>query len=183
MEAIRRARLCRLACRCCAFRYESTGENSEEASVSLSSFLGAIAISGGCQWESLFRLFQEVFNDWDYPFRLGRRGKMAGVGYHGKLGIRDEPYGLNGMLDSHEIVISKNDKHLGLDGSQLLFRKAGPLNVANLVINPGPVIWIGRNPPVVFSLKLDVAGIGRRRMLEEVVSGFRASCAGPKVAA
>src|SRR5215831_15813942 len=69
------------------------------------------------------------------------------------------------MFEANKIVISLNDKNRRFDGSQLFFRKALPLNAANLAVDLGPVIWIGCDSHVAFSLKLDVSGLRRGRMV------------------
>ena len=98
---------------------------------------------------------------------------MAGIRDHGKLGVRDELDGFNGMFEANEIVISLNDENRYFDGSQFFFREAFPLNAANLVINLGPVIWIGGDFLVTFSLKLDISGLSGRRMI--ILFGERAA--------
>ena len=90
---------------------------------------------------------------------------MAGAWDYRKLGVRDELDGFNGVLQANKIVISLNDENRRFDGSQLFSRKAFPLNAANLGIDLGPVIWIVCDSLVAFSLKLDVSGLGGRRMI------------------
>ena len=68
---------------------------------------------------------------------------MAGIRDHRKLGVRDELDGFNRMLEANKIVISLKDENRRLDASQFFFGEAVPLNAANLVINSGPVVWIG----------------------------------------
>jgi len=59
---------------------------------------------------------------------------VAGIRDHRKLGVRDELDGINGVFEANKIVISLKDEKRRFDGSQLFFRKAFPLNAANLFI-------------------------------------------------
>src|SRR5215831_8747198 len=69
------------------------------------------------------------------------------------------------MLKAYKIVVSENDEHRSFYRSQLLVRKSLPPNASQLVIDFGPVAWIMRHSLIVLSLKLNIAGIGVRRVV------------------
>src|SRR5690348_2346727 len=75
----------------------------------LSGFTRLIASFSRCQWNALFRLLQEMFNDWDHSLRFRKQGEVAGGRDYGELGGRDELDSLNGVLNADKIVISEND--------------------------------------------------------------------------
>ena len=106
-----------------------------------------------------------MFDDWDHPLLFGKQDEVAGIRDHSKLGVGDELEALNGVLSPDKIVISDDDEKRRFDRSQLFLRKPFPLNAANLLLNPGPVIRVGRHSPVILSLKLDAPGLGRRQVL------------------
>ena len=85
--------------------------------------------------------------------------------------MRNKLDGFNRVLEANKIVISLKDEKRHSDRSQFFFRKSLPLNAANLLINRRPVIWIGRHFLVVFSLKLDVSGLGGGGVI--IVRGLR----------
>lgn len=52
-----------------------------------------------------------MFDYRDYPLRLRKKGEVAGIRNHGKLGVGDELDGLNGALKAEKIVISEKDEN------------------------------------------------------------------------
>ena len=54
---------------------------------------------------------------------------MTGIRNHGKLGVRDDLKGFEGVLKTDKIVISENDENRRFYRSQLIFRKSSPLHV------------------------------------------------------
>jgi len=91
---------------------------------------------------------------------------VAGGRDHSELGVGDELNGVNGVFKADKIAVSQNDEKGRFDGSQFFLRKSLPLNASKFVKHFGPVVWIGSHFFVVFSLKLDVFGISRRRVLK-----------------
>lgn len=79
-----------------------------------------IAVSGGCQGESLLGRFEEVLDDGNYPFGFRKWGEVAGIRDHRKFSVGDEPKALDGMLHADKIVISNKNEKRHFDRRQLL---------------------------------------------------------------
>jgi hypothetical protein len=74
--------------------------------VLLSGFTGVIAGFSSCHWDSLLRLFQKVFDQWDHPLLFRKQREVAGIRDYGKLGVGDELDSFNGVLKADKIAIS-----------------------------------------------------------------------------
>src|SRR6201987_6232371 len=74
-----------------------------------SGFTGVIARIRGRQWGSLFRLFEEMLDDWNHSLRFRVQDEVTHVRDYGDLGVRNELDGFHGVLNADKIVISSNN--------------------------------------------------------------------------